>query len=157
MYRVVNDFVNEWKHSANGTIAVIDAITEDKKHFAIVDDHNSLEWIAWHLTTAPQFFIKQLGLDLQLDMPTEVPSTIDEVKSWYRQFASKVEQVIANHYTDEQLTELVQALGTTMPIGAVLRMLIDHQTHHRAQMQVLLRQAGLEVPPVMGPTKEMVK
>lgn len=55
MYRVVNDFVNEWKHSADGTIAVIDAITEDKKHFAIVDDHNSLEWIAWHLTTAHSF------------------------------------------------------------------------------------------------------
>lgn len=39
--------------------------------------------------------------------------------------------------------------------GKFLRMLIDHQTHHRGQMTVLLRQAGLTVPGVMGPTKEM--
>jgi len=38
--------------------------------------------------------------------------------------------------------------------GALLRFLIDHQTHHRGQMMVLLRQAGLPVPPVIGPTKE---
>jgi uncharacterized damage-inducible protein DinB len=36
-------------------------------------------------------------------------------------------------------------------------MMIDHQTHHRGQMTVLLRQAGLTVPGVMGPTKEQMK
>lgn len=44
-----------------------------------------------------------------------------------------------------------------MPRGKLLRILINHQTHHLGQMTVLLRQAGLKVPPVMGPTKEMQK
>lgn len=48
----------------------------------------------------------------------------------------------------------VEALGQNMPRGKVLSMLVQHNIHHRGQMTVLLRQAGLEVPGVMGPTKE---
>jgi len=32
-------------------------------------------------------------------------------------------------------------------------MLIAHQGHHRAQMTVLMRQAGLKVPGVYGPSE----
>ena len=32
--------------------------------------------------------------------------------------------------------------------------LIAHQTHHRGQMTVLMRQAGLRVPGIYGPAKE---
>ena len=32
--------------------------------------------------------------------------------------------------------------------------LVTHQTHHRGQMTVLMRQAGLKVPDVYGPAKE---
>jgi len=55
------------------------------------------------------------------------------------------------------LEKEVDMLGKPTPIGEILRSLVDHQTHHRAQMQVLLRQAGLPVPGVMGPTKEQSK
>lgn len=32
--------------------------------------------------------------------------------------------------------------------------LIQHQNHHRGQMTVLMRQAGLPVPGIYGPAKE---
>jgi uncharacterized damage-inducible protein DinB len=38
--------------------------------------------------------------------------------------------------------------------GAVLSALILHQVHHRAQMTVLMRQAGLKVPGLYGPARE---
>ena len=38
--------------------------------------------------------------------------------------------------------------------GQVLTVLIRHQIHHRAQMTVLIRQAGLKVPGVYGPSRE---
>ena len=34
--------------------------------------------------------------------------------------------------------------------------LINHQNHHRGQMTVLMRQAGLTVPGVYGPAKKRV-
>jgi len=35
-----------------------------------------------------------------------------------------------------------------------LQVLIHHQIHHRAQMTVLMRQAGLRVPGLFGPARE---
>jgi uncharacterized damage-inducible protein DinB len=36
----------------------------------------------------------------------------------------------------------------------VLVSLLQHSCHHRGQMTVLMRQAGLKVPGVYGPAKE---
>jgi len=38
--------------------------------------------------------------------------------------------------------------------GYSLFILIIHQTHHLGQMSVLMRQAGLKVPGIYGPSKE---
>lgn len=38
--------------------------------------------------------------------------------------------------------------------GQSLMALVAHQIHHRGQMTVLMRQAGLVVPEFYGPTKE---
>jgi len=36
----------------------------------------------------------------------------------------------------------------------VLQTLVVHQIHHRGQMSVLMRQAGLVPPGIYGPTRE---
>ena len=35
-----------------------------------------------------------------------------------------------------------------------LKVCVDHQIHHRGQLTVLMRQAGLRVPSLYGPAKE---
>ncbi|MCP1143275.1 DinB family protein [Lysinibacillus endophyticus] len=155
MYRKVEDFIHEWEHNSSGTLSIIEAISDEKKHQAIVEDHSTLEWLSWHLTTAPVFFLGQTGLSLNMDLnPKNIPTTIEEIKSTYQTMKKNVRKVVEENFKDETLVNKVNMLGNETPIGAVLRMMVDHQTHHRAQMQVLLRQAGLPVPGVMGPTKE---
>ena len=155
MYRKVEDFIQEWEHNCSGTLSIIEAISDEKKHQAIVEGHSTLEWLSWHLTTAPLFFLGQTGLTLNMNLdPKTIPTTISEITSTYRAMKENVRKAIEEKFTDETLVNTVNMLGNETAIGAVLRMMIDHQTHHRAQMQVLLRQAGLPVPGVMGPTKE---
>lgn len=38
--------------------------------------------------------------------------------------------------------------------GKTLGVLITHQIHHRAQLTIVMRLAGLKVPGVYGPAKE---
>ena len=52
------------------------------------------------------------------------------------------------------LTEQIPMYGEQWPRGTTLLALILHQTHHRAQMTVLMRQAGLAVPGLYGPARE---
>jgi len=44
--------------------------------------------------------------------------------------------------------------GEMWTIETVLKVLFTHQIHHRGQMTVLMRQAGLKVPGLYGPAKE---
>ena len=155
MYRKAEDFLADWQMNAKGTLSVMRAITEDKKRTAIVEGHNSLEWLAWHLVATAGAFGHFAGLQIPApgpDMP--IPDTMEEIAGMY-EAVNEAYKKEAGKLTDEQMEEEVESFGGMMKRGKLLRMLIEHQTHHRGQMTVLLRQAGLQVPPVMGPTVEM--
>ncbi|KGR77545.1 DinB family protein [Ureibacillus sinduriensis] len=155
MYRTLNDFVSEWEKNCRGTLAIFESITDEKKHVAIVEGHSSLESLSWHLTTSPAYFMGQVGLSLEVELnPKSTPATISEIVSIYKSTSDNVVKVAKENLSDVKLLTEVNSHGRPTPIGALLRVMVDHQTHHRAQMQVLLRQAGLPVPGVMGPTKE---
>lgn len=156
MYRKVEDFLAEWKNASTGTLRAIQAVPTEKMDVAIVEGHNSLGWLAWHLVSVNAAFGQFAGLQIPgpgADMPQ--PDTMDEIVTYYEQVQQAYLSEAAT-LRDEQLLEEVSLFGSMMPRGQLLRLLIDHQTHHRGQMTVLIRQAGLTVPPVMGPTQEMI-
>ncbi|MCJ8011022.1 DinB family protein [Paenibacillus sp. KQZ6P-2] len=154
MYRTVQDFVNEWSHAAVGTIKVLEAMSDEKLGQSIVEGHSSLGWLGWHLTTSPMFFAGMAGLSMEpVGDPKAIPTQASEIVTGYKTMAERLKNA-AETLTDEQMVESVDTFAGPTPRGAVLRMLIDHQTHHRGQMTVLLRQAGLTVPGVIGPTRE---
>ena len=158
MYRTTEDFINDWSQSAASTLEVIRAISDDKADVGIVEGHNSLGWLAWHVTTAPELFgnmLAGLGLEVKLD-PHAQPATVAEIAAAYEKVMAEV-TTKASALTDADLLAEVKGFYGPASRGAILRKMIDHQTHHVGQMTVLLRQAGLVVPPVMGPTKEMTQ
>ncbi|MBS4202360.1 DinB family protein [Bacillus sp. FJAT-49732] len=155
MYRKVEDFMRDWNVASAATLNVMKAMTNNKLDQSIAEGHNSLGWLAWHLVGAADAFGHFAGLDVpgpSQDHP--VPNDVVEIVAAYEKIISSYKEEIPK-LTDESLLEEVTGFGRPLPRGALLRSLIDHQTHHRGQMTVLLRQAGLTVPPVMGPTKEM--
>lgn len=155
LYRNTEDFISEWNGSAKGTLKVMQAITNDKMDVAIVDGHNSLGWLSWHLVGVAGAFGHFAGLQIPAPGPEmKQPETMAEIIEAYEKVTEAYKTEVSA-LTADQLVEEVPAFGGMMKRGQLLRVLVDHQTHHRGQMTVLLRQAGLEVPPVMGPTQEM--
>ena len=156
MYRTIEDFKADWTHNAAGTMNVIQAISDEKMDQAIVEGHSSLGWLAWHLATAPMFFgnaLAGLNLNVQVD-PQAQPATVAEIAKVYEEVSNELLAKVSQ-LDDADLLAEVKGINGPTPRGFILRAMIDHQTHHRGQMTVLLRQAGLRVPPVMGPTQEM--
>ncbi|RTR34088.1 damage-inducible protein DinB [Robertmurraya yapensis] len=156
MYRTVNDFLVEWSNSTNGTMKVLEALTDEKLDQAIVEGHNTLGWLGWHIVTSVEFFSNLVRLK-NIQSPGDakiVPTQASVIVESFRKIVEEVKQEVEMNYTDEQMVEKIENFGKLTPRGALLRTMIDHHTHHRGQMTVLLRQAGLKVPGVMGPTKE---
>lgn len=61
---------------------------------------------------------------------------------------------ITSKWKDADMEKEVNMYGQMWKNGVTLQILISHQIHHRAQLTVLMRQAGLVVPGIMGPSKE---
>jgi uncharacterized damage-inducible protein DinB len=61
---------------------------------------------------------------------------------------------VKSKWTDATLQMTDPMYGQVWKRGQTLTALIFHQIHHRGQMTVLMRQAGLPVPGVYGPARE---
>ncbi|UOQ49942.1 DinB family protein [Gracilibacillus caseinilyticus] len=154
MYRKVSDFIADWKNAQQGTVQVLESLSDEKLNQAIVEGHSTLGWLGWHLATSPAFFASIVGLKVQGGDPKQVPEKAEEIVAAYKQMTDDIQQQAETHLTDDQLSEEFESFAGKTTRGNMLRALIDHQTHHRGQMTVLLRQADLPVPGVMGPTQE---
>jgi len=61
---------------------------------------------------------------------------------------------VARQWTDETLEVTDELYGREWPRGLTLAVVLYHEIHHRGQMTVLMRQAGLKVPGVYGPSAD---
>jgi uncharacterized damage-inducible protein DinB len=57
-------------------------------------------------------------------------------------------------WSDATLDQEDDMYGETWKRGTTLTSLVLHQVHHRGQLTVLMRQAGLELPGIYGPARQ---
>jgi uncharacterized damage-inducible protein DinB len=154
MYRTIQDFLEDWSSESAATLRVFERLT-DQSLSARVEGGRTLGRIAWHLTATLQEMLERTGLDIDSSLQDEhTPSGAVEIVESYRRGAARVAEQVASRWKDEDLTEEVEMYGERWAKGKVLQVLIVHQAHHRGQMTVLMRQAGLVVPGVAGPARE---
>jgi uncharacterized damage-inducible protein DinB len=155
MYRKIEDFLNAWETESTLTQKVLDAVSDDSLQQPVLDGHRTLGRIAWHIVTTIPEMMENTGLKLTSVIPdAPVPGKASEIQKAYAAVAGELLQQIKAKWTDQTLTIEDDMYGEKWPRGKSARVLIDHQTHHRGQLTVLMRQAGLRVPGVYGPSKE---
>ncbi|CAG9623113.1 DinB family protein [Sutcliffiella rhizosphaerae] len=155
MFLSVHDFLNEWKREAALTQKVLDVLTDDSLNQEVSPGLNTIGSLAWHITGTVYYFPTQLGVSFEApEIQKEAPKSAAEIKETYHTLSQSFTQAAEEQVTDENMNQMVNLFGQDMPIQAVFRLLIQHQAHHRGQLTVLMRQAGLNVPGVYGPSKE---
>lgn len=155
MIHSIEEFSAQWEQESNGTRRIMDALTDESLTQAVADDHRTLARMAWHIIGTIPEMGERTGL--KLDGPHEsdpVPASATEIKQGYDQAAKSLAEQVKKNWTDETLPVEDDMYGETWKRGQTLAILINHEIHHRGQMTVLMRQAGLTVPGVYGPAKE---
>lgn len=154
MYRKIEDFLNDWAYETEMTLKVFENLSENSLTQNFHHEHRTLGTIAWHITQTLTEMTHQAGLPMEVlaDKPENLtPAKLKEV---FAKDAEAVKEAVLGNWKDENLTDKVQMYGEEWTKGMVLSILIRHQAHHRGQMTILMRQAGLLVPGVYGPSKE---
>ncbi|MES2732752.1 MAG: DinB family protein [Bacteroidota bacterium] len=157
MYRTINDFLSDWQREAESTLKLFEQLTDASLSQRITAQGRTLGRLAWHITVTVSEMTHLAGIPIPAlaDEYVDGPTSAQLLKDTYQRDADAVAKLVAKHWTDEMLTDDVPMYGgDNWKKGQVLSILIGHQTHHRGQMTVLMRQAGLQVPGMFGPSYE---
>jgi uncharacterized damage-inducible protein DinB len=155
MFLSVQAFEENWKHESASTQKLLDVLTDASLTQEVSPQDRTLGRIAWHLVTSLHEMISRTGLDFEAphhDAP--LPTSAKVIADSYRAASESMVQAMRTNWTDASLLEMSDMYGQQWPNGLTLSILVNHQTHHRGQMTVLMRQAGLRVPGVYGPSRE---
>ena len=159
MFRRLDDFNKAWLEEATHTLAMFEAIPDSAMVTAITPGHRDLRRLAWHLVESVIEMPSKMGLAVagsemvKGGFICEPPATMAEVAQAYAAAsASFVKGLEA--WSDADLEREDELYGEVWRRGITLYVMVIHQTHHRAQMTVIMRQAGLLVPSIYGPVKE---
>jgi uncharacterized damage-inducible protein DinB len=150
MIHTIEEFKKEWAAESEITAAVLDAMTDASLPQAIAEGRRTLGGIAWHLAESLGY-MASLGLDFTAPDPGQ-RSTAEGIAAEYRRLSRDLADAICSQWNDDTLLLKQEIAGELWSNGATLRFTLMHQAHHRGQLTVLMRQAGLRLPDVYGPS-----
>jgi uncharacterized damage-inducible protein DinB len=89
-----------------------------------------------------------------VDENSSVPNTAKEIVEAYKNDSENMIAEIKEKWNDETLLTVDDMYGEKWKRGNTLKVLINHQIHHRGQLTVIMRLNGLKVPGIYGPSRE---
>ncbi len=155
MFRTISDFEGSWTYESSATLRLLRQLTDASLRQRVTPDGRSLGILAWHITTSLSEMCTHAGLPVRVTGERDaVPASAAAIAATYEKAAKVVAEAVQAKWNDAQLREEIPMYGQKWTRGGTLAALIGHQCHHRGQMTVLMRQAGLEVPGIYGPAKQ---
>jgi uncharacterized damage-inducible protein DinB len=155
MIRTLDEFLSEWGHEVNSTQKVLDVLTDESLDQQINDEYRTLGSLAWHIVTSLHEMLSRTGLVFDgAAHDSAVPLTAKEIADGYRTSSENMIMAMKEQWNDESLKEIDDMYGEKWPKWLTLTIVNKHQIHHRGQLTVLMRLAGLRVPGVYGPSRE---
>ncbi len=131
------------------------ALTDPSLAQRVTPEGRTLGKLAWHVIQSVPEMLSTAKLPLVYSRPEPpVPAHASELLSAWEHWADAGVAAVRDTWTDAGLPEEIEMYGQKWTRGLTLSILIAHATHHRGQMTVLMRQAGLVVPGIYGPARE---
>jgi uncharacterized damage-inducible protein DinB len=155
MYPSISAFLEDWALESAATLKVMKALTDRSLGQRVSPEGRSLGFLAWHVVLTLGEMGGRAGLAVESPPEsTPEPSAAAAICAAYQKASASVADQVGRTWKDSMLADELKLYGSTWTRRGVLLSLVKHQIHHRAQMTLLMRQAGLAVPGVYGPSRE---
>jgi uncharacterized damage-inducible protein DinB len=155
MFRTIADFEASWKTETEATQKTLKALTDASLAQRVTPDGRTLGKLAWHVIQSVPEMLTAAKLPLgHSGTEPPIPAHASEFVAAWDPLSAAALAAVKGNWDDAALLEEIEMYGETWTRGLTLSILINHAIHHRGQMTVLMRQAGLVVPGVYGPARE---
>lgn len=154
MFATVQDFVNDYAKESEMTQKLLDRLTDASLKQPVGDGYRTLGHLAWHLVPSGGIFT-QAGLKFEApNTDAQSPVSAARIAEAYRSVSKRVIEAVKAQWTDADLQIEQQVFRQPWKNGYTLLQFMKHEIHHRGQLTVLMRQAGVPVTGMYGPAKE---
>jgi uncharacterized damage-inducible protein DinB len=154
MHRTIEGFKKDWAYESEVTARIFGNLTDASLQQRVSAEGRTLGFLAWHIIICLGM-TTEAGLPFQpVDAESHPPENAADYKRIYEASSAEMLAAIERNWQDANLLEEIQMYGETWTRGYALYAMVKHQIHHRGQMTVLMRQAGLLVPGAYGPARE---
>lgn len=155
MFTRIKDFETAFATERGNSQKILGALTDGSLSQSVARDHRTLGRMAWHIVTTYPEMMGHAGLRITgVGERDPLPASARAIGDGYDAVTGELLEQIKRDWTDATLLEERDFYGSKWPLGMSLEALICHEIHHRGQMTVLMRQAGLKVPGIYGPALE---
>jgi uncharacterized damage-inducible protein DinB len=158
--RSVPAFLDYWEKVRDRTRRVADRIPPDQLEWTWKPGKFSPGDIVRHLAGIERWMYAENVQCKPSRYPghgQELARGFDAVRA-YMERAHKESMEIFRGLTDEDLARKCETPGgAPIGIGKWLRLMVEHEIHHRGQLYLELSMLGVETPPIYGLTSEEVR
>ncbi|MFA6596817.1 MAG: DinB family protein [Ignavibacteriaceae bacterium] len=155
MFTSIQEALKELQNESNATQKLFKVLTDDSLSQKVYAEGRTLARLAWHIVTSIVEMMNKTDLKItEVAEDAPIPATANQILEAYQKVSASFLAQVKEKWTDRSLGEMVNMYGEEWSKSMTLSILMKHEIHHRAQMTVLMRQAGLKVPGLYGPSKE---
>ncbi|HCV41990.1 MAG TPA: hypothetical protein DGH68_00790 [Bacteroidetes bacterium] len=155
MIHTIKDFEHLWSRELETTQKVFKHLTDKSLTHEFSPSVRNLGRLAWHITTTIPEMMEKTGLTIAgVKHDDPVPSSAKAIFKAYGDAAISLLEQVKSKWTDATLEVEDEMYGEKWKRSFSLMGLIHHEIHHRGEMIILMRLAGLAVPGIYGPTRE---
>ncbi|QJC50578.1 hypothetical protein HGI30_02525 [Paenibacillus albicereus] len=154
MFKTIDEFVEEWTLESKGTLRTLQALTEQSLKQPVWEGGRDLGRLAWHVAFSPYEMLSRTGLSLEKPGDGDAVPTAARIEAAYERSARNIAEAVREQWRDGDLAVQHDMYGEMWSNSLTLRILLQHEVHHRGQLTVLMRQAGLRPADLYGPVLE---
>ena len=140
MFLTIESFKKSVDVMAEGTTNILKALNDASLKQKIADGHRDMGRIAWHIIQSIPEMGNRTGLEVA--GPGEKDHVHEKADQFVSEYAKAIKSLtdgVVSKWSDDDLMLEDDMYGQQWAKGLTLRIIMDHEIHHRGQIATYLR------------------
>ena len=153
-------FVDYWDKVRARTRRVVDCIPAERLEWTWQPGKFTLGDLVRHLAAVERFMYAENAQGRPSRYPghgRELADGLSEVLAFFERTHAESMEIFRRLSDDDLRKKCVTPGGASIGVGKWLRLMIEHEIHHRGQIYMALGMLGVATPPIYGLTSEEVR
>ena len=156
----VGPFLEYWQKVRGRTVRVVDCIPEDRLEWTWQPGKFTLGDVVRHLAAIERWMYAENAARRPSRYPghgVELAEGLPAVRGFLDRCHAETLEILRGLSDADLREKCVTPGGASLAVGKWLRLMVEHEIHHRGQLYLGLGLLGVPTPPIYGLTSEEVR